>query len=69
MKRKETKKCDLDRTIRYSVGSEQIYGVDGLYSRTEDPGLFLEHESKFGKKEFEIGSADTRNIIWSFGWR
>ena len=62
MKRKEAKKCDFDRTIRYSVGSEQIYGVDGFYSRTKDPDLFLEHESKFGKKEFETGSADTRNI-------
>nr|XP_022345304.1 uncharacterized protein LOC111137894 [Crassostrea virginica] len=62
MKRKKAKECDLDRTIRYSVGSEQIYGVDGLYSRTKDPDSFLKHESKFGKKEFETGSADTRNI-------
>lgn len=34
MKRK-TKKCDLCYAVRYSVGSEQIFGIDGSYFRSE----------------------------------
>lgn len=34
MKRK-TKKCDLCHAVRYSVGSEQIFGIDGSYFRSE----------------------------------
>lgn len=34
MKRK-TKKCDLCHAVRYSVGSEQIVGIDGSYFRSE----------------------------------